>query len=589
MSARRAAVLLAFVAVAAFANSIGNGFAYDDNEIVLRNPTVVAGRVLDAFATPYWPEHAPGTGLYRPVTVASFALEWPLWNGDPRGFHAVNVLLHAGVTLLVFALLLGWVSTGPAAVGAAWFAIHPVHTEAVANLVGRAELWAALFVLAACLCYDRVRATTPAARAARLLAITLCYLAALGSKEIAVTLPGLLVLIALARDGGRGLARRLRSDAPVFVALAAALGIFLAQRVGVLGSLLGETAAPELQTLGTAERLRFALALWPEYLRLLFVPFDLVADYSPAVLLPPDGWSADVWSGLFVLAGLVAAATLLATRAPLAALAIAWFGVAISPVSQVLFATGVALAERTLYLPSVAVALLGAAAAQALLRRVDARRLRLAGVAALLFGLALLVRTVDRNPSWLSTYTVLNTLAAEHPESTLALRSRGTGLARAGDVQGALASYAAALELSPRNYALLTEVGHFQGEQARWDAGEALLRQALALAPDRPHAYRLLASQYLMRSRFREAHGLAVEGWARAGADRELFAIVSESYVAKGDFPAALRARRAALAQAPDSRADWSRLAEILEMAGDSAGAAAVRGSSASRMGEASP
>ena len=573
----RAAALLAFVAIAAYANSIGNGFAYDDNEIVARNPIVTNGQVGEAFVQPYWPKFAPGSGLYRPVTVATFAAEWPLANGNPALFHATNVVLHAGGVLALFALLAGFVSVLPAGVGAGWFAVHPVHTEAVANVVGRAELLAALFVLLACLLFDRVKAERPLARGLRLLGISICYGLALGSKEIAVSLPALLALLAWARSREGGVSKRLWRDVALVPALLGVLGIYLAARYGAVGTLLGETPAPSLQGLGHGQRLFVALSLWPEYLRLMLFPFDLAADYSPAVLVPATGWNATSAAGLIAVVGVGFIAWVSRRSAPLVTLGVLWFVVVVSPVSQALFTTGTVLGERTLYLPSVAVAWIGAAVCAGVLALERPKLRRWVAVGAILFGAVLMGRTVTRNPSWMSTFTMLETLARDHPESSLALRSRGMGLNRTGDFEAATEAYEASVTLSPNNYATLTEVGHYFGERQQWVRGEELLTRALGLAPDRPHAYRLLASQYLLRSEFRAAHGLALEGLVKADADRELFAILSESYIAKGDFEAAARARRAALAQDSTSAPDWTRLAEILEWSGRTDDASVAR------------
>jgi hypothetical protein len=149
----RAAVLVALLAIAAYLNSFGNGFAYDDNGIVTQNPTVTSGDWRSALQSPWWPNAEGGAGLYRPVTSASFAAEWELFGGAPLGFHVGNVAVHALASLLVLALLSGLGAGAGATVGAALFAIHPVHTEAVANVVGRAEIYAACFYLAASLLY----------------------------------------------------------------------------------------------------------------------------------------------------------------------------------------------------------------------------------------------------------------------------------------------------------------------------------------------------------------------------------------------------------------------------------------------------
>ena len=131
----RAGLLVLVVALVSFANSVRNGFAYDDNTIIMDHPVVTEGRVIDALSSSYWPVVVEGAGLYRPLTLSSFALEWGLWNGHPMGFHLVNVAVHAAVSLLVFLLILEVTATLPALVGGVLFAAHPVHSEAVANVV----------------------------------------------------------------------------------------------------------------------------------------------------------------------------------------------------------------------------------------------------------------------------------------------------------------------------------------------------------------------------------------------------------------------------------------------------------------------
>ena len=103
----RAAALVLLAAVGTYANSLPNGFAFDDNTIIRGHPVVTEGRVADALRSSYWPAVAVGAGLYRPVTLASEALEWKLWDGRAVGFHTVNVMTHAAVSGLVFLLILG--------------------------------------------------------------------------------------------------------------------------------------------------------------------------------------------------------------------------------------------------------------------------------------------------------------------------------------------------------------------------------------------------------------------------------------------------------------------------------------------------
>jgi tetratricopeptide (TPR) repeat protein len=196
---------------------------------------------------------------------------------------------------------------------------------------------------------------------------------------------------------------------------------------------------------------------------------------------------------------------------------------------------------------------------------------------ALLGGSLLTTRTVQRNPTWLDTYTVLNTLAVEHPESYLSLRSRGLGLTRIGDIEGAQRAYDAAVELAPYHYGVLIEVAEFYGSRGQYPRAEELLARAASVTPDMPEAYLLISEYHIRQNRAREGHAVALIGLEQAGPDPRLFALLCESYVAKGDLEAAVRARLAALAQAPDDAAHWARLAELYEAMGRPEDARAAR------------
>ena len=304
---RRAALLVLLVAVGTYGNSVLNGFAYDDNTVIVGHPVVTEGPIVDALTSSYWPQAVGGAGLYRPVTLSSFALEWRLWNGHPAGFHLVNLTVHIAVSLLVFFLILDVSATLPALVGAVLFAAHPVHSEAVANVVGRAELYSALFVLGACLLFCKDRGLSPLWRVARLLGIGVFYMMGLGSKEMAATLPALLVLLALGRNDDERVTDRVQTDLPVFLLTGALLAAFLGIRFLILGSASGEVAAPSLVGLSAGQRILTSLAVFPQYFRLLVFPLDLVADYAPAVLFPALTWGPDVILGLLIILGATAA------------------------------------------------------------------------------------------------------------------------------------------------------------------------------------------------------------------------------------------------------------------------------------------
>ena len=572
----RLLLLVAALAAATYANSLGNAWAFDDDYIVVSNPVVTESRWSEALTGPYWGGAETVPSLYRPTTISALALEWRVFDGSPAAFHTVSLLLHVLVSLFVTLLIASFLPAAAAAAGGALFAVHPVHVEAVANVVGQSELLAAAAYLGACLLYMHRWSISPGVRVVRLLAITALYVLALGAKEIAVTLPAALLLVELisrhaqeSRAAGPGalLIGAVRRDAPLYLALGAVLLAYLGVRVLVLGSLRGETLPSELIGLGWGARFLTALSLWPTYARLMLMPWNLAVDYAPGVLMPGSGMRPRVMVGAVTLAALCWVALRSWRVAPWGALAAAWMVVTILPVSNLVVASGTTLGERTLYLPSVAVAIaLAGALSHVGTRHPGYLRRAWAGVAVVVT--AFMIRSALRNPSWYDSFTAMNTLALDHPESWRSHRSRAEGLVRVGLLDAALEEYEAALALVPFDYVLLCEVGDVYMRQNRWPRAEELLATAVNLEPDRPTAYRLLAQLYLVAGDGRKAHGTALAGLARWGADRQLWALVSESYVAKGDLLAAVRARQAALGADPSSEGDRTRLAELLEAVG---------------------
>lgn len=136
-------------AVALYTGTVRFGFVQDDRAIVASNPAAHAPlAALRAVARPYWPPPSEG-GLWRPLTVLSFAWDWWLSGGRAAWLHLSNALWHGLACALVLAVLGSFMEWRGALVGAMVFAVHPVHVEAVAGLVGRAELLAACGMLAA--------------------------------------------------------------------------------------------------------------------------------------------------------------------------------------------------------------------------------------------------------------------------------------------------------------------------------------------------------------------------------------------------------------------------------------------------------
>jgi tetratricopeptide (TPR) repeat protein len=456
-----AILAIVVVAVATFANSLWNGFALDDNAIIATNTRVhqLADQSL-IWLTPYWPNFGRTLGLWRPLTIFGFAVQWSIGDGAAWVFHAVNIMLHVLASVLVFALLRSLATRAGAVAGALLFAVHPLHTEVVANVVGQAELLAACAVLGACALYAARPEGVTIGRG-RAFAIVLCFALGLLAKEGAIVLPPLLVALDLAQrrvtPSLASMRAWVRAVAVPMLMLAVVLLAYFTVRVHVLGSIGGIDAAPNLPFLREEGRVFSAFRAWPEYVRLLVFPFDLSADYSPGVILPATGFTPMVALGL----GLLVATALLALATPVRpqpGLTAAWFLITIVPVSNLLLPIGVLMAERILYLPSVTIAMAAAYAWDSLRARASHPQMRLATAAAAVILLAFAARSVLRNPDWKDTDAVWMALVEDHPESYRAQWVNGELAERAGRLDLARGYWELAARIWPDDPALLNEL-----------------------------------------------------------------------------------------------------------------------------------
>ena len=403
MDSRDRRLYLAVIACALvpYLPALWNGFAMDDLYIIVWNPLVhsVQG-VWRAFGAPYWPPDLGGQ-MYRPLPLATFAVDWSIAHGQPVWFHAMNLLWHAGVAVAAAALARRWADWTAALATGLVFAIHPVHVEVVANVIGLAELMAAAGVCLAVYAAV-VRQDVLLSGAALLLGLL--------SKENAVVAPALIGWAWIVGLPSRPTRRRMLAFGVSWVVIA---GAYLAIRGVVLYpyARLHAIAPVFLGESAFAGRLT-AIAALGDVVRLLLVPLTLRVDYSPAertiVRSLLDGRFViglaclAVWAGLLVMAW--------RRQRRLEAYGLGWIAIAFLPVSNLLFSSGVLLAERTLYLPSVGLAL----AVGVALARLPVSRFRIAlGLLVIAGG----VRSAVRTPVWHDDFSVTQSILQDSPDS----------------------------------------------------------------------------------------------------------------------------------------------------------------------------
>lgn len=434
---------IALLAVLAYVNSFPGAFILDDLHIAKNNPLFADFDLVTLLRADYW-YGLENSGLYRPLTILSLYLNRLLFGEGPLGFHLVNVLLHAGVTVLLWYVLRSW---GTAVVGAAiaalLFAIHPLHAGVVDVVVGRSELLAAMFVLAGLVASRR--------EGRRGTALTgLCFLMALLSKEHGIVL---LALVPLVDMWFCGPARAWRTRWPLYTTLlVVALAWLLWREFGLVNPLprsrITEAANP-LIALEPLARVLSALQLQGVYLWKMLIGADLQESYAAADL--PE-MIQSVWS----LRGLLfaGASALLLTfcawgwrrRRPAALFAVLYL-ISFAPTANVFLPIGVHFAERLAYLPSAwfcaAVAVLCANLLE------HARWRPPLAVALMTYLLWLGVMTLLRNREYADEITLWSAEVQNNPRDYLGWMNLAESHANAGELAEADAAYETMLALAP--------------------------------------------------------------------------------------------------------------------------------------------
>ena len=419
---------VALFAVLSSAIGLVNQYTYDDRYIIQLEPsTHTLHHWWQVFASSYWPKNAGGDG-YRPITILAFKIQGVIGHVSPAVFHAVNILLYAAVSVLVFLLARRLLPLWAAWVVGALFAVHPVHVEAVANVVGQAEMLVALGILGATILYvhDRLRGDG-ALRPSTIGWIGLLYAFGCLSKEHGIVLPAILLAAELTViDDRLPLRERILRLRPFYLGMAAVAVAFLAARSLVLSNRPLGGFEPFLPfsalRISRADRALTALGVVPQWIRLLYWPARLSADYGPPEIDIAQGVSITQLPGLLLLVGILALGVLLRRRQPVIAFGIAIVCVALLPSSNFILPAGIVLAERTLFLPSVGAMLViggtAVVAAERLRASPRAARARLMAQAAcavvLVAGAA---RSATRTRVWRDNDTLFAHAVLDAPDS----------------------------------------------------------------------------------------------------------------------------------------------------------------------------
>jgi Tfp pilus assembly protein PilF len=504
-------LIIALLSFVAFSNSFENSFQYDDLHVILKNPYIKdPGNFLQFFLNPYMGSgFIKETSGYRPVLMATFAMNYSLGGLNVFGYHLINFLIHTLSAILIYFITLFFLrkpggegepnpgrSQMAGLFAALIFAVHPVQTESVTYITGRSSSLIGLFFLGSFWAYLQYGLKK---RVRHLFLSSFSYAFALLVKETAITLPVLLILFNSFFPLQRTWKRRLFSILPHFLLTA----IYFAMRIHLFGSL--QNNSPPIRPL--YDQLLTQLRAWVHYLGTLLVPLNLNVDYDFAIshsFLEPQ-----VILSVFILALVAMIIWKISKSIPAVGFFALWFTVTLLPTSSVIPLEDV-ITDRWLYLPSVGYAVILALVVERIFRA-KVRTGSRAGKLVFFFLCALMVElygvaTLLRNFTWTTDWTLWEDAAAKSPNKSRPHIGLGLAMTNAGHIEEAIGEFKKAIQLDPEDGRAYLNLGYIYFRQGKLREAAQAFKKAMTISPRLlPECHNNLGMAHLRQGRIQEA------------------------------------------------------------------------------------
>jgi tetratricopeptide (TPR) repeat protein len=504
-------LILALFILVAYHNSFHNAFQYDDFHVIIKNPAIKTPANYHQFF--FNPELGSGTiketSGYRPLLMASFALNYYLGGLEVFGYHLTNFFLHALCAFLVFFITLFFLQLSPdggrfspqknqwtALFAALIFAVHPAQTESVTYITGRSNLLTAAFFLAAFWAYGQYALS---GKVYQLFLSCLSFACALLVKETAVALLLILAIFNFLFPLGRNWKGRIFSFLPhIFLSL-----LYLIIRVHLFGTFQynSKPLRPLYDNLLTQTR------AWVHYLGTLLVPLNLNVDYDFPI--SHSFWESGVLLSIFILTLLIFVVWKISQSSRPVGFFALWFAINLLPTNSLIPLEDV-VTDRWLYLPSIGFAVIVALAVEWIYRakvamKNQAWKLTFFFLCALVVELYCFATTL-RNFTWASYWTLWEDAVDKSPNKARPHVSLGLALNGVGRTQEAIEEFKIAIHLNPKAGEAYLNLGYIYCKQGKIEEAIEAFKTALTLGPFlAPEAHNNLGIAYLQQGRIQEA------------------------------------------------------------------------------------
>lgn len=498
-------LLISILTLACYFNAINGDFIADDYVLIVNNPQIKSlANIPKLFTQSYWGEQFLDHGNYRPLTNLTFVLNYALGGLDPRGYHLLNIIIHLLNSSIIYLIGTKYLKDHRISLlTAIFFAVHPAHTEAVTNIAGRPELLSSFFLLLGWLFY-----AYRTNRREFYLASLICYFLGLLVKESAIVLVGILFISDLLSQGPDNLTNSIawfKKRLPFYAGYMLLTLLYLMIRFSVIGK-LGVNAELTFFKNGPFIARIFTMSqVFIKYYQLMIWPNVLSADYDFSAVPLTTQINSVVIISLLINIGLIISILIAFWRNRFIAFAGAFFIVTTSIISNIIFPTGILMAERVLYMPLLTICLLFAG----LLINLYQQKNSLIKYLALILIVALtsmaIVRCYYRNKDWSSPDASVYALIKASPNNTKALLELATIYWRDGQFADAEREIKKAIEIAPNQAKQCGVLAQLYVAQGRFDEALPWAKRSLEIFSRNDFVYIVLAQIYNHKNQFNEA------------------------------------------------------------------------------------
>lgn len=485
---RKAILAIILLGCLVYVNALKCDFVWDDETMIKNNPYIKSWS--NALTVPFRDiegQAGSRTIFYRPVQVFSYIADYSIWKLNPAGYHLTNIVIHILTVLALYWFIGSVFSSGILAFfTCALFLVHPVHTEVVTYIAGRAESFSLLFMLLCFIFYIKQLGTAAEKPLLKAAAITSLALALL-SQESSIVLPVLILIYHYAFE------KKIRQEK--YLQLLAVLIFYMAVRLFVFR----DSAVPAHAASGLLERAPGFFIAITNYLAILLLPFGLHMEYGLRLFTMAEPRAI---VGLSLIAVGLVYAVAKRKEDPVASFGILWFFVSILPLSN-LYPINAYMAEHWLYVPSVGLFLI---AGDRLRLMYESKRFKTTAFALLTVAVVFYsFLTIRQNNYWNDPITFFSRTLQYAPESARVNYNLGLMYYRAGRLEDAAESYRRAIALKPGYAYAYANLGVIYKETGRMDKAIVLFKKAIQNEPKMANAYENLCSIYAVRGQKKQA------------------------------------------------------------------------------------